>query len=316
MTLPGRRHVRLMLNWLALGDLHWARLLTAARVSAREVRVAGADLHLSRLQLTVPKGSAPFMISGYPMALELVTRANARFRCEGQGVLAEVGGIRARLSNEEELFMLREIFVDGVYHVAQRGPRVVWDVGMNIGLAALYFAQVPDTEIVGYEPVSETYRLALDNIARNAHLAGRIRTFNKAIGAADGAGRLYSSTEKPGSSGMFPIPESQAPARSFVMKEAVIERASSALEWISENYPGRSIVAKIDCEGSEYPILRELCESGAIRRIDALVLEWHRRTEQQDPGELRDRLTATGFTVFLLGSVMAASGMLYAVRRA
>jgi hypothetical protein len=53
---------------------------------------------------------------------------------------------------------------------------------------------------------------------------------------------------------------------------------------------------KIDCEGSEYDILRG-CPPAILARVQRIALEFHEWTSGQDHRELVELLRARGFTV-------------------
>src|SRR5262245_2585138 len=103
----------------------------------------------------------------------LRSSAGAAFSRSAEGdVIAEIEGLRVVVNAEEVLFILNAIFVEREYDVEFRYPAVVWDIGMNRGLASLYFARRENVvAIVGYEPFGPTYQLARDNFALNPDLA-------------------------------------------------------------------------------------------------------------------------------------------------
>ena len=280
-----------------------------------EISVLATGLRLRELKITIPKGPAEFLIAAYVDARALYSSAGARFFCDPDDqVTAEVGGVRARLETKEDVEILHEQFVARIYNFACRGAVVVWDIGMNTGFASLFFARNAETHVIGFEPSRTTYEKALRNFSLNPHLSGRIRAFNSGIGDSDSVRPFYSNSARPTVSGLYPIPESLAPERFGSTEQVTIQRASSVLRGIRENFPDRKIFAKIDCEGSEYQIIRELCKSNAIQLLDWVALEWHRREENQDPAVLADLFLECGFRVFLLGPERGESGMLYATR--
>jgi FkbM family methyltransferase len=58
-------------------------------------------------------------------------------------------------------------------------PKVIFDVGANIGQTANYFIDhFPDSNIYCFEPVEETYRKLTSNISNN-----KIHTFNQGLGS-------------------------------------------------------------------------------------------------------------------------------------
>ena len=88
------------------------------------------------------------------------------------------------VSDYGELEVMRDILLDEDYSLgALAPPRVILDVGANIGLAALYFrARYPDAEIVAIEPDPETFAKLEHNVADDT----RIRPVNAAVAAEPG----------------------------------------------------------------------------------------------------------------------------------
>jgi hypothetical protein len=56
----------------------------------------------------------------------------------------------------------------------------------------------------------------------------------------------------------------------------------------------QSDIIKIDAEGSELPILRELKEAGLLQRPSAILLEYH---SEEDAEKITALLTEVGFRV-------------------
>ena len=91
-----------------------------------------------------------------------------------------------------------------------------------------------------------------------------------------------------------------------------VERASAALAEILAQPPAVRLLAKVDCEGSEYAILRDLASTGGLARFSAFVIEWHGR----GPDELTAMLQAAGFALRVqpLSADPRALGLIYATR--
>ena len=72
------------------------------------------------------------------------------------------------------------------------------------------------------------------------------------------------------------------------------------------------IFLKIDCEGAEKQILPELENSGLIKRVDVIIMEWH----FEEPSWIVDLLIRNGFVVFRLNTIANELGMIRAYRKA
>jgi len=254
------------------------------------------------------------LLSGLRLAVAL-KRAGVNFTNRGGESVVDTGAFRVPVESGEQLFILNEIIVHGVYNVvsARRGS-IVLDVGMNVAYASLYFAAQPWVEAVwSYEPVPETYGCALRNLGRNPTLATKIIPHNFGLGASAGKVTFEYCSELRGLAGISGLnPEFR---RSFGVSESDIKNVSvdvrdvcSVIKEVRSAYPRSQVIVKIDGEGAEYPIIAVLRRDGLLREVDAFLIEWHRH----GPRELEQTLTAAGFFVLSLTPHTGTAGMLYA----
>jgi FkbM family methyltransferase len=250
----------------------------------------------------------------------LLKEAGAQFRRDKDDrLLCEIGGITVFVRSVEEMWILREIFVQGLYDVRMNGPVVVWDIGMNVGVASLYFAARGNTTVVGYEPIGSTYEMALENIALNPALRSAITTVNSGVGGSNRTEMVDFCDELKGSAGLFGAVGDpwlrhtvlHLAADAAIRLEALrLEDAASVFASIRAAHPHIPVMAKIDCEGAEYEIIEALHRSGDLSSLHAIILEWHR----DGPEPLQQHLNDAGFTVFSLDARRGQWGHLYAVR--
>ena len=159
------------------------RLRLAARVLALANRLSrlGPDRR-SRLRIA----QATFLLG----ARRVLRRPGRRWH----SLSVRIGTTRAvvAVSDYGELEVMRDILLDEEYSLgAVPAPRVILDVGANIGLAALYFrAQYPDAEIVAIEPDPQTFA----KLERNLGDDPRIRPVNVAVAAEPGELQLFRPT--------------------------------------------------------------------------------------------------------------------------
>lgn len=146
-----------------------------------------------------------------------------------------------------------EILLDDVYGLERlRNLRRVLDVGANHGLFALAVrGWFPEAVIHGYEPnpvlrsvFEHNYRL-LDGVP-----------FAEAVGAEDG----WCAVDQPGGTISARVRSDRGPIRQVSLATAV------------ERLGGRVDLLKLDCEGSEWSILR--CRE-ALAKIGGVTLEYH-----------------------------------------
>ncbi|ACV24344.1 FkbM family methyltransferase [Methanocaldococcus fervens] len=131
-------------------------------------------------------------------------------------------------------------------------------MGANIGVATLYFKTLyPNSKIYAFEPVPETFELLKKNVG---NLEG-VEIFPYAVG----------------SEGEITISYSEAgdvlSHKNGNLKKNVVVKSISIKKFIEENKINHIDILKLDIEGSEIEVLRDLKDNFNI--IDNIVMEWH-----------------------------------------
>lgn len=148
-------------------------------------------------------------------------------------------------------------------------PKVILDIGSNIGTSILFFHErFPSAKIYGFEPNPETFRLLQTNVAS----LPSVQVFNYALGASDanvpvvfdGAdfSRFMAKLEDADLMGPLTTIECEVRHAGEVMKNLGVTQAD---------------LIKIDCEGAEYDVLTALPEE-MLRRCKWIVGEMHDAT--------------------------------------
>jgi FkbM family methyltransferase len=189
----------------------------------------------------------------------------ARLSRSGGGGTASVLGFRVRYLDPANLaHVFREIFVNRLYDVRLKGetPSII-DCGSNIGMSILFFKNLyPRARILGFEPSP----LAFPVLRQNVH-ANRLRdvTLHQAA-LADKPGRLefYVNADEPGAlnAGLYGTHRNRV---------AVPVRADQ----LSSHIDGEIDLLKLDIEGAEEMVIRELAEHDALGRVRNIVCEYH-----------------------------------------
>ena len=297
-----------------LRSAYWARraLDYHLQFDKLSVRNGGRELYIGDLDAAAFRGRSSPLIAGYARAKTLKKLTSCRFETQGEKLYAEIGGIRLGVETVDELFILNEVFVDGVYDFLPTRKSVVWDIGMNVGYASLRFASLACVEkVVGFEPFKNTYSLALSNFSYNSHLSGKILPFNFGIGGRNKTVLTDYCAEHRGKVGIHRLAPAYRKNVEVRAEEIELRDAVEVLDWIRSEHPGLGLVVKMDCEGSEYEIVRSLDASGGLGLIDVLMAEWHR---PGTPTEITERLRRHGFSVLTLQPQSLTCGMIYAVR--
>jgi len=161
--------------------------------------------------------------------------------------------------------MYDEIFGRHIYdfNCTKQAP-VIIDCGANIGLSSIYFRRkYPGAKITAIEAVPETFELLTSNLEMNA-----ISNINlKNVAATDKVGQIDFFKDKGG----------RAVLGSTVANvvSSGVEKVSVAAERLSDIIEEPVDLLKIDVEGGEHEILKDLAQSGKIDMINCMAIEYH-----------------------------------------
>jgi FkbM family methyltransferase len=222
------------------------------------------------------------------------------------------GGISFHVRTDDDFMFIGEVFDENVYQFLLEGDSCVVDVGMNVGYSTLRFAGQPAVkEVHSFEPFPSTFHRAVDNIALNPALAPKItvhcaglsdRTWEGEIGASDSLNS--------GSNTVVADVGDRATAIALIDAAEALGPVVDAAR-----AKGRRVIAKIDCEGSEFAIFRSLGAAGMLDRFDAFMVEWHAIFDHLSQADLIEPLRQAGFLVFDRSPAIG-NGFFYAVRMA
>jgi FkbM family methyltransferase len=196
-------------------------------------------------------------------------------------------GLRFATAHYVDAWTILDVIGRNVYRVGRTEPwRTVIDIGANIGVFAVLAAQAaPGARIICYEPSADACGLLRTNLALNGVTAV---VHQRAVTAAHGVAVLH-ATAASALRRLHP-----AGATPTTPRETV-ETVTLADAFDADSIDDCDFL-KIDCEGSEYDILRA-CPASVLARVKRIALEFHEWTPGQDHQELVALLTARGFTV-------------------
>ena len=178
---------------------------------------------------------------------------------------ADVAGFRLRYLEAEWMrFLYREVFAEREYwFTTDRSRPVILDCGSNIGMAILFFkALYPDAEIMAFEPAPWACSAIEETIRAND--LRDVTLHNAALADAEGTVELFHDADHPGSAVMSVY-------RERMPGEAVRVPAVRLSRYVTKPVD----FLKLDVEGSELPVLRDLVSSGVIGQIRQMVIEFH-----------------------------------------
>ena len=219
---------------------------------------------------------------------------------EDGGGIVRVGPRRVAFLNFSSLYYAyREIFVRENYFFRHGGPApFILDCGANIGLATLYFKSLyPESQILAFEPDAQTFSVLQRNIAQNG-LKGVV-AHNCALWDSDGPIDFFVDHAQPGTLLMSANPGRMAGERTT----AVGRRLS--------NFIGDKQVdfLKLDIEGAEERVLRELAQAGKLSQIRRMAIEYHHRiaSEPSRLSQFLQILETNGFE-YQIGATFVPKG--------
>ena len=228
------------------------------------------------------------------------------------GIYVSGNGINIFGLNTNIIMHVNNIIIDNCYHFdnLHNAKWSVLDIGMNMGVASLYFAQSPNvTTVYSYEPFAPTYNLGTQNLKLNQELAKKIIPYN--YGLSDKYAVLELPYDIEISGCCSSIPEKQ---NKFIGKnKGSMERictfsAADELKRIL-NTDKNNIMLKIDCEGAEREIISDLYKNTLLSSVQAIAMEYHDGIYKP----LIEMIKESGFSVSHKASkINNSTGMIYA----
>ena len=194
-------------------------------------------------------------------------------------------------------FLFHEMFVQRPYDMldaSKYGPGhqpTFFDCGANIGFATGFFKmKFPDARVVAFEPDPQTFANLKANVTNNGW--ANVELHQVGLGAEDTVGALE-DTERSWNSQVQRVVEAgpdTAPERTIEVRRLSQFIGDSDVD-----------LMKIDIEGAELGVLRELDEAGKLKQVQALAAEYHHYTDKPDSAsrltEFLGLLERNGFSV-------------------
>lgn len=187
----------------------------------------------------------------------------------------------------------RQVFIRNAYFFKSdnESPRII-DAGGNIGMATLYFKTLyPNALITVFEPSHETGAFIERNFNKNK-LSG-ITLLKKAVGDTEGVTTMYSrGAAACGNTLVKTLQDDVNSKSSGDSYEISVTKLSS---YITHELD----FLKMDIEGAEGSVLRELEQNNVLKHIKTLILEYHHGTnlEVNKLSRIIDILERAGWVV-------------------
>lgn len=290
------------------------KLLQMGLSDSNSKNLSDKKLYINNLKFSIDLTEEYFIVEGYQIILALINQCDAKFyKNLAEDIEVEINNIIYNIQTYEELFILNEIFINGVYNIHLKEEFHLIDIGMNVGFTSLYFAEQKNCiSINAYEPFKPTYEQALHNLALNQKLNAKITPHNYGLGDVEKIISISYDSALKGNMGINGIPNYLAKDRQENEQEIIIKNSTETLMPILNTLKKgtEKIILKIDCEGSEYNIFKSFAKSAILKDFDIIIMEWH----INGPEELTKQLDKFGFKYFSFYPKNKVAGMVYAFK--
>lgn len=178
--------------------------------------------------------------------------------------------------------LLCECLVDDTYDVGEaESPRVIFDLGSNIGTSVLYFSlRYPEAQIYAFEPDPSNYR----RLAQHVSALSGVQAHNVAVWSTDGRMDFFSDPHRGASSSPFPLRDRQK-------KISVKSRTLDTL--LREHGIDHVDLLKFDIEGAEQEVFKSFNGLSRVHTVVGEVQEVHEEAGGFSLEELRSLMEET-----------------------
>lgn len=309
-------------NFLRLFGLKFERTISSFgnkmavyNIKKNEYNILGDKIFFKELKLEIPISKAAPILERYQNAILLSKNGGFTFFVNDAGqLIAKNKNVQFKINDEEELFILSEVFLEGAYNLISPTQKKIAliDVGMNVGITALFFASKDNVEkVFAFEPFQPTYSMALQNIKLNKAFAGKINTNNFGLAKENADIHVSYSPKEKGRMGTKGLPKSEGYIPSNVSSQLLrLKQASEEFSKIKEQVKDHFVVCKIDTEGAEYEIIDSLYRANLISFPDVYFIEWH----EIKPDDIVEKLKKNNYHVIETAFSLLHSGMIYAIK--
>ena len=296
-------------------------LLFRLSISARDVdydtKSGELKLRLIGVKLKFPEQKD--LLLGYNDYIQAKYQHDITFTQEEENrVLVQYNYLKIWLQSSNSFYAFKEVFIKQCYNLDLSQSTVVFDVGMNVGYTSLFFAQKEMVKVVyGFELIPFTASIAQFNLDLNPEFSKKIILNNFGLSDSDHSFEMEYSEDQNGMNGIGEKDFSFYGVGKNELKktEVTIKKSSLVLKPLINRHSSDFKVLKIDVEGSEYAIIRDLAENNLIECFDAIMIEWH----NNGPDVLLESLWLSGFQIFFQNEAHSSlafnTGMIYAIRQ-
>jgi FkbM family methyltransferase len=200
----------------------------------------------------------------------------------------DILGYKIRFLGQDHFrYLVNEIFLEGAYcFPADTNSPVIFDCGSNIGASVLFFKMLyPNAKITAFEPDPFTFAVLTENIAMNG--LSNVSAHRGALSDSEGEIEFY---------------RDESPESSSLLMSTIRERHAGRCIKVPTFKLSRFInsdidLLKIDIEGAERAVLKDLIETDKLRCAKRIHLEYHHHidTANDDMSSLFALMESQGF---------------------
>lgn len=187
-------------------------------------------------------------------------------------------------------FLFGEIFVRLEYaFYSDKIQPTIFDCGGNVGMATIFFKWLyPKSIIHVFEPDPQTFALLKKNIENNK--LEDVFMYNSAITDTDGITDFFIDENVKGSLIM-------SVNKNRMDRSKITVKTISLNKFIQNNNLREIDFAKVDIEGSEFKLLRDLVSGGSIKNIKLFAMEYHHKIKdaKSELGDFLNLLEKSNF---------------------
>jgi len=183
--------------------------------------------------------------------------------------------------------LLKSKYKREYYFPEELKPKVIFDIGGNIGITSVYLASLfPEAQIYTFEPLKENFEI----LKKNTSQFNNIEVFNFGLGAKNGSFKLYLSDDEENYGGVSFYSEVEG-NMSEPYTECEVKNVNDVIQEIGVTSVD---LIKIDTEGAEYDILTNMKDE-FLNKTSWITGELHGNRDF----ELLNHLNNLGFSVSL-----------------
>ncbi len=302
-----RKAVRLRLH-----SNSWTRkAICLAADFPNEVKFQNSQIHFSLFSLTIVQNQQEFILDSYQNMCKLANMASVKFYKKDDCIIAAFPYLTVEVQTAEDIYILKEIYLNKEYGFFFNEKSIVVDVGLNVGFASLFFALNQNVaQVYSYEPFKPTIKQAQKNISMNVDLEKKIKIHNFGLDAEDSSLEVEYSYDQKGRVGIHGVALVKDEHKKIEQQKIELKNIIKELDKIIELHPSTDIICKIDCEGAEYNIFKAFENQPIPNAIKAILMEWH----EKGVDSLITILQRDGFKTIANFADNQKVGMIYAIR--